>query len=371
MCRAPELIVSGNDQSGVNVLGKSVRRILAVSGAAALTSIALPLLFASPAHAATVKMETGVASCEGTRTTPGSENTTKRLIAGNLEPGGTVTFEINYPVDASDVNGNFAITDCVFINDKAAIKYTVSFVPNNTAFLLTFNLVIPPDTPIGAQYCNYAKTTQSPSASQASNRKANPACFFVGGDLRIIKEAAGDGSHTPLAGAAFDVSCATGAETVPPVVISGLSGTTSFSSGAYVASGTSATGIIAIAGPEGTPCDVTETAPPAGFDLPANPVFHYTIPAAASGQEVDYIDDPAKQTTPTPTPTTETPTPTPTPTTATPSPTSATPTPTHSQEPVANTGAGPVDSQLGWAFLLVLMGAGLIFGARERYRRTH
>lgn len=351
------------------MLGKSVRRILAVSAAAALTSIAVPLMFSSaPAGAApgdpTVTQEIGVASCEGTKTTPGSENTTKRLVAGDLEPGGTVTFEINYPVDPTDVGGTFAITDCVFINDVASIKYTVSFVPNNASFLLSFNLVIPAGAPIGAQYCNYAKTTQSPSASQASNRKANPACFFIGGDLRIIKEAAGDGSHTPLAGASFDVSCDTGAETVPPVVISGLSGTTSFSSGAYVASGTSASGIIAIAGPEGTPCTVTETAAPAGFDLPADPVFHYTIPAAASGQEIDYIDDPAHETTPTPTPTTETPTPTPTP-----SPTSATP--THSQEPVANTGAGPVDSQLGWAFLLVILGGGLIFGAKERYRRTH
>jgi hypothetical protein len=416
-----------------------------------------------------VTQQTGVAGCQGVVTTPGSENTTKRLVAGNLEPGGTVTFEINYPVDASDVGGNFAITDCVFINDKASIKYTVSFVPNNTAFLLTFNLVIPPDAPIGAQYCNYAKTTQSPSASQASNRKANPACFFIGGDLRIIKEAAGDAGHTPLAGASFDVSCATGAETVPPVVISGLSGSTSFSSGAYVASGTSASGIIAIAGPEGTPCTVTETAPPTGFTLPANPVFHYTIPAATAGQEIDYIDDPALQNSPkiatdatsgtvgdaisdtatlsgatntaggtitfklygpsaTPSCTGDpaftstvnvrgngkytsksfTPDatgnfywvaaysgdthnvaasgacgatgetsklkPAPSPTSATPTPTTVTPTtptPTQSQNPVAATGAGPVDKQLGWAFLLLLMGAGVIFAAKERYRRTH
>lgn len=279
-----------------------------MAAAAALTSIALPLALSAPTAGAApgdpvVTLQSGTNGCEGVRPTPGSENTNKRLVGGDLEPGGMVTFEISYPVSASDVAGRttFTITDCVFINDVAALKYTVDFVPNTENFLLTFQLQIPADAPIGAQYCNDAKTTAAPSDSPASNRKAGPACFFIGGDLRIIKDAAGDESHTPLAGASFDVSCptATGGETIPPVVISGLSGSTSFSGGAYVASGTSDTGIIAIAGPEGTDCTVTETAPPPGYDLPADPVFHYTIPAGSSGQEIDYIDDPLHKNTPT------------------------------------------------------------------------
>lgn len=451
----------------MNVFRTTLRRALAVTGAAALASIAVPLLLAAPAHAATVTIESGVAGCQGVVTTPGSENTTKRLIAGDLEPGGTVTFEINYPVDAGDVNGDFAITDCVFINDVATVKYTVSFVPNNTAFLLTFNLQIPADAPVGALYCNYAKTTQSPSASQASNRKANPACFHIGGDLRIIKLGS-DTGDTPLAGASFDIVCTTNQETVPPVVISGLSGSTTFSSGAYRASGVAATGIIGIAGPEGTPCEVTETDPPAGYDLPADPVFDYVIPSAFDDQTVETIVDPVQKNSPTivtdatsgtvgdsisdtatlagatadatgtitfnlygPSDTpdctgdvvftddatvsgngdytsasftpdlngdyywvasysgdahnepatgtcgddgeTSTLEPSPSPTithsTTPPSPTS--PTPSHSENPVAATGAGPVDGQLGWALALLALGGAIAFGARERYRRQH
>jgi len=267
-----------------------------------MAAIAVPLLTAAaPAGAApgdpVVTLEQGTAGCLGVRPTPGSGNTNKRLVSGDLEPGGTVTFEISFPVDASDVGGDFAITDCVFIGGKAALKYTVAFVPNNENFLLTFDLVIPPDTPIGSLYCNFAKTTQSPSTSQASNRKAGPACFRVGGNLRIIKVAEGDPDHTPLVGASFDVVCTTGQETIPPVVISGLSGATTFDNGAYRASGTADTGVIAIAGPEGTPCTVTETAAPAGYDLPADPTFEFTIPAATQQQEIDYIEDPLTQNT--------------------------------------------------------------------------
>src|SRR6185295_7580913 len=39
--------------------------------------------------------------CNGVLPTPGSENTTKRLIGGSLVPGGTAIFEISFPVDAA------------------------------------------------------------------------------------------------------------------------------------------------------------------------------------------------------------------------------------------------------------------------------
>jgi hypothetical protein len=65
---------------------------------------------------AVVTQAEDASGCMGVVTTPGSENTDKRLISGNLEPGGTATFEISFPVDADDVGGDFRITDCVFID---------------------------------------------------------------------------------------------------------------------------------------------------------------------------------------------------------------------------------------------------------------
>ena len=84
-----------------------------------------PALAAGPV----VTLEDGIAGCNGVRPTPGSENTNKRLIGGSLTPGGTATFEISFPVDAADVGGDFAITDCVFIDGTAVLKYSVAFVP--------------------------------------------------------------------------------------------------------------------------------------------------------------------------------------------------------------------------------------------------
>jgi hypothetical protein len=57
-------------------------------------------------------------------------------------------------------------------------------------------LKVPEDAPIGDEYCNYAKATAAPSESRASNRKAGPACFIVGGALRVEKV---DGNGDPLA----------------------------------------------------------------------------------------------------------------------------------------------------------------------------
>ena len=118
----------------------------------------------------------------------------------------SATFEICYP----GLRGRrrrphtFVITDCVFIDGKAALKYEVSFVPNTENFILTFTLQIPAGTPVGAEYCNYAKTTAAPSKSPASNRKAGPACFVVGGNISILKT---NEDGDPLAGATFHIVC--------------------------------------------------------------------------------------------------------------------------------------------------------------------
>ena len=222
-----------------------------------------------------VTLESGVNGCNGVRTTPGSENTDKQLdpaYPSDFNPGGTVGFIIDYPVDATDVSGRttFVITDCIFVNDSAVAKYSVSFVPNTANFQLRFAVPIPADTPLGAQFCNYAKTTAAPSASQASNRKAGPACFTVGGGLRIEKRS-GSTTGPLLPGASFDVVC-TPAVTTPPTIITGLSsGSQTNPNGTVSASGTSAAGSIAINGPSGTPCTVTETAAPPGYQVDSTP----------------------------------------------------------------------------------------------------
>src|SRR4029078_5462112 len=128
--------------------------IFSVALFATSAAIPKPALAAGPV----VTLQSVTNGCLGVRPTPGSENTNKRLVSGSLVPGGTATFEISFPVTAADVGGDFRITDCVFIGGTAKLKYFVDFVPNNENFLLTFTLHIPAGTPIGAEYCNYAKT---------------------------------------------------------------------------------------------------------------------------------------------------------------------------------------------------------------------
>jgi hypothetical protein len=106
-------------------------------------------------------------------------NTDMRVVGGTQEPGGTAIFEITYPLNASSVGKQFTITACAFINDVATLKYLVSFVPSNQSFVLQMTFAIPDDAPVGGEYCNYAKTTRSPTAAQASQRKAGPACFII------------------------------------------------------------------------------------------------------------------------------------------------------------------------------------------------
>ncbi|MGH9178836.1 MAG: DUF5979 domain-containing protein [Acidimicrobiales bacterium] len=221
-----------------------------------------------------VTLEDGVNGCNGVLPTPGSENTTKRLdpdFPSNFDPGGVVGFLIDYPVDPDDVAGRetFVITDCVFVDDDAVAKYSVSFVPNTADFQLRFAVPVAPDTPLGAQFCNYAKTTAAPSESQASNRKAGPACFTVGGALRIEKRS-GSATGPLLPGASFSVVCSP-TVTQPATIITGLSSPSQTNQdGTVSASGTTA-GSIAIAGPSGTPCTVTETAAPPGYQVDPTP----------------------------------------------------------------------------------------------------
>ena len=61
----------------------------------------------------------------------------------------------------------------------ATLKYLVTFVPSNQSFRLRMTFAVPKDAPVGGEYCNYTKTTRSPTAPQASQRKAGPSCFII------------------------------------------------------------------------------------------------------------------------------------------------------------------------------------------------
>jgi len=273
----------------------SLRRPLALMVALLLAMLWLPsLLSATPAHAATTVSAVPIpvnANCNGILPTPGSENTDKVLIGGNLQPGGTAVYEITYPIDAADIGQDFTVLDCPVLGGDVggAQAYEFTFVPNNVSFTVEFQLVIPAGTPIGTTYCNYAKTTASPSAPQQSNRKAQAHCFTVGGNLLIKKHATGDPDHL-LAGAHFSINCPTAPPTKilteTPVIVTGLvdgvgspvKATYVTADGAWEVAGIADPGSIGIAGPSGTDCAVTETAAPAGYVLPDTTTQHYTIP---------------------------------------------------------------------------------------------
>ena len=119
-----------------------------------------------------VVLQDDTKGCNGVLPSSGG-NTDMDLVGGTLTPGGTAVFEITYPLDASDVGKQFTITACAFINDVAALKYVVSFVPSNQTFRLRMTFAVPNDAPVGGEYCNYTKTTRSPTAPRrASGRPA-------------------------------------------------------------------------------------------------------------------------------------------------------------------------------------------------------
>ncbi len=261
------------------VLSIGLQYVSAVAPRAALAAAGDPV----------VTLEDGVNGCQGVRTTPGSENTDKRLIGGSLVPGGTATFRITYPVDPADVAGRttFVITDCVFIDGNAVLKYSVSFVPNTVDYVLTFDLVIPAGTPIGSEYCNYAKTTAAPSTSQASNRKAGPACFIVGGNLSILKT---DEAGHPLAGATFHIVCTLPTTTafLPTTIINGVSFTSTNGGVIDTHATTGDDGRIVIQAPVGTSCVITETGAPAGYQIAAD--RSVTLVATAGGVSHTFVN---------------------------------------------------------------------------------
>jgi hypothetical protein len=146
---------------------------------AATLAVLAATCIAAPVFAdALVELQPGTGGCTGVL--PSNDgNTDMRVVGGSMTPGGTAIFEITYPVNPSNVGKEFTILDCAYINDVAELKYIVSFVPSHQSFVLQITLAVPNDAPVGGLYCNYVKTTGSPTASQASQRKAGPACFVI------------------------------------------------------------------------------------------------------------------------------------------------------------------------------------------------
>jgi hypothetical protein len=157
----------------------SLRNRVLVSLASATLLAGLSIGAASADHGGThVTLEPNTNGCNGVL--PSNDgNTDMRFVGGSMQPGSTALFEITYPVNAASVGKQFTILDCAFINGVAALRYTVSFVPSNESYVLVLGLAIPANAPVGGQYCNYVKTTGSPTASQGSQRKAGPACFTI------------------------------------------------------------------------------------------------------------------------------------------------------------------------------------------------
>ena len=153
-------------------------RVLASFATAALVA-GLSIGAVSATHGGThVTLEPNTNGCNGVL--PSNDgNTDMRFVGGSMQPGSTALFEITYPVNSASVGKQFTILDCAFINGVAALRYTVSFVPSNESYVLVLGLAIPANAPVGGQYCNYVKTTGSPTASQGSQRKAGPACFTI------------------------------------------------------------------------------------------------------------------------------------------------------------------------------------------------
>jgi hypothetical protein len=251
--------------------------------------------------------------------------------------------------------GDFEIVDCVVYvpqgesvhsySDVVA-EATFSGVNNSEQFSLAFAFAIPADAKNGDQICNVAKTTQNPSHAQQSNRKAGPACFVIGGQGRVEKHDAQTGDK--LDGATFSIhDCVNPAPntSLQRIIVSlenaegaSLSGAPAAGSDGLV-SGSVIAAAIGFNGPSGSSCQVTETAPPAGYLLPATTTV--TVNMGVDTQAVQVFDDEPVPTTTTVAPTTTTEAPTTTTTEAPTTTTTEAPTTTTTEAPTTTTTEAP------------------------------
>ena len=269
--------------------------------------VVLTIMSFSQAAFATIGDGVHVSNCNGIIPTPGSENTLKTLT--NVTFNGTqwmATYNIHYPLDPTDVGQTFVISDCLLLGQGSDLKtYDVidsgafTVVPNNVDFNFNFTAAIPATAVVGDRVCNVAKTTASPSASPSSNRKAGPACFTIGGDARVEKHSTTDPNGDPIGGATFTVwNCNNTADdpVLQPIILTPAKSSGNIYSSTLAGGGVvhATNGYIAISGPSGSTCDVTETDPPSGYDLPSTVTQTITIPTGTSGATIyKFLDPPS------------------------------------------------------------------------------
>jgi hypothetical protein len=132
--------------------------------------LAVSVGFAGPASADSLQ------SCNGTRPTPGSENTVLTVDPeSDTTPGGSVAYSLEFPADGNETD-EFEVEGCVFVDGEAVGTWGPETILNGVKY--DFDFAIPEDAPVGATVCISAKTTETPSDAPASNRKAEE-CFTV------------------------------------------------------------------------------------------------------------------------------------------------------------------------------------------------
>ncbi|HZU73392.1 MAG TPA: SpaA isopeptide-forming pilin-related protein [Acidimicrobiales bacterium] len=245
----------------------------------------------------------GGPDCNGIIPTAGSANTDKTLTGGTLSSPGTANYQITFPADPNAVGGTFTVGDCALIGPAGATdlknftvldEATFGFVDNGGtgAFNLDFSFNIPSALPAGTQICNVAKTTSSPTKAQASNRKAGPACFTIGGAAEFQKK---DNAGNALTGGTFQIyNCVNSSvnPTAQPIIVTPTP-TAPFptpGSGAPPEGTVSGVSSISFNGAAGSTCWVKETAAPAGYNLNPNAV-QITVPPSPGPTSVFTMTD--------------------------------------------------------------------------------
>jgi putative cell wall-binding protein len=247
-----------------------------------------------------VSVTPGGSNCSGVLPNSGSSNTIKTLTGGTLSSPGSADYAVTFPADPNS-NGSFSVTDCALIGApgqtdlgqfKVLDEATFGFVSNGTAFNLDFSFQIPSALPSGTQICNVAKTSSSPSASQASNRKAGPACFTIGGAAEFHKKSSAAPNGVDVSGGTFAVSNCNNATVANPPSLQPIVVTPVPTGGTPPEGTVTGAGEISFNGAAGSSCTVTETAAPAGYQLNGTPTI-VTIPASPGAPtEVDLLDIP-------------------------------------------------------------------------------
>jgi hypothetical protein len=326
-----------------------------------------------------VTIEEGGENCKGIMPTPGSQNTRKFLTSDSvLIEGGVAGYVVTFPINPKHAD-TFEVVDCVLLmgegtklKDYEAVVAQATFenVSNDEDF--EFSFALPASLENGDRVCNVAKTTEKPSGSPKSNRKAGAACFVVGGQARVEKHDATNGEL--LDGATFSIHDCVNPSSDPshnPIIVSLEDADGNALAGAPVAgsdglvSGSVVAAAIGFNGPAGATCQVTETEAPEGYLLPENATV--TVAMGGNTQVLSVFNDlPVSPTT------------TEAPTTTVEVPTTLGSSVGGTQETakvlglqLARTGASDLTELLLWAAtVLILVGGLILLGGKVREERV-